>query len=186
MNTSNVTAAKPRSTGVVFVGASGATLPTDAKTALSSSAFTSLGYVSEDGVAHNNSRSSEVVRDMGGKPVLTVQTEVEDTFKFKLIEGLNVEVLKAIYGASNVTGATLAAGIKVTEKGDEPVSCVWVIDMIGRDGTYMRYVIPNGKISEIDEINYKRDEAVGYDITVNADADATGATHYAYFDAATT
>lgn len=40
---------------------------------------------------------------MGGRIVKVLQTEYNHSFKFVLLESLNADVLKAIYGASNVT-----------------------------------------------------------------------------------
>lgn len=180
-----VTAAKPRVAGVVYRAPKGTTLPTDATTALADT-FKSLGYLSEDGFTNNYEISSEDIREMGGNIVLTVQTEVSDTFAFKLISALEVEVQKAVYGDSNVTG-TLAGtnGMAVTVKGDEAAESVWVFETIMRDGALKRIVIPDGKISAIGEIAYKRNEAVGYDITLTALLDSTaGFNHKEYTKAA--
>ena len=178
-----VTAAKPRVSGVVYIAPKGTTLPTDANTSLGSS-FTSLGYLSEDGFTNNYEISSEDIREMGGNIVLTVQTEVSDTFTFKLISALDVEVQKAVYGASNVSGS-LSSGMAVTVDGDEPGENVWVFETIMRDNTLKRIVIPDGKISSIGEIVYRRNEAVGYDITLTALLDSTaGFNHKEYTKAA--
>lgn len=178
-----VTAAKPRVAGVVYRAPKGTTLPTDADTALGNS-FTSLGYLSEDGFTNNYEISSEDIREMGGNIVLTVQTEVSDTFTFKLISALEVEVQKAVYGEDNVSGS-LAAGMAVTVAGAEPEESVWVFETIMRDGALKRIVIPDGKISAIGEIAYRRNEAVGYDITLTALLDSTaGFNHKEYTKAA--
>ena len=178
-----VTAAKPRVAGVVYIAPKGTTLPTDANTALSST-FKSLGYLSEDGFANNYEISSEDIREMGGNIVLTVQTEMSDTFTFKLISALDVEVQKAVYGASNVTG-NLSSGMAVTVAGSEPSENVWVFETIMRDNALKRIVIPDGKISSIGEIAYRRNEAVGYDITLTALLDSTaGFNHKEYTKAA--
>jgi len=174
-----VTAAKPRVAGVVYRAPSGTTLPTDATTALAA-AYKTLGYLSEDGFTNNYERTSEEIREMGGSVVLTVQTETTDRFQFKLIDALDTDVLKAVYGDAKVSGA-LADGIAVVVDGSEAEEAVWVFETIMRDGVYQRIVIPDGKVSEIGEVVYRRNEVVGYDLTVTALLDSTaGFNHKTY------
>lgn len=175
---SNVTAAKPKAAGVIFRAPLGTTLPTDADSALPAT-YKSLGHLSEDGFTNNNSASSENILDMGGVVVMTVQTEKEDTFSFTLIDALDTEVQKAVYGESNVSGS-LADGITITANANEPEEAVWVLDTIMRGGVFQRIVIPDGKISELGEISYRRNEAVGYEVTITALPDASDNTHYTY------
>jgi hypothetical protein len=91
-----------------------------------------------------------------------------------------------VYGDDNVTGTLSGTnGMAVTVKGDEADESVWVFETIMRDGALKRIVIPDGKISAIGEIAYKRNEAVGYDITLTALLDSTaGFNHKEYTKAA--
>lgn len=162
----NVTWGKPDVGGGVYWAPSGTTLPTDATTALGE-AFVMLGYCSDDGVTNENSPETDTIKAWGGDEVLTIQTAKPDHFGVKLIEPMNVDVLKAVYGAQNVEG-TLADGITVHANGNEVPSSVWVFNMKLKGGGVKRIVIPLGDIAELSEITYKDDEAVGYDITINA------------------
>ena len=177
-NSANVTAAKPKIGGAVYVAPVGTTLPTDAISSLDA-AFKSLGYISEDGLTNENSPESEDIQAWGGDIVLNVQTAKPDMFSFKLIEGLNVDVLKFVYGEENVTG-DLDTGITVKANSKEPEERALVIDMILKGGVLKRVVVPSGKISEIGEIVYSDSESVGYEVTVSAFPDEDENTHYEY------
>ena len=176
----NVSAGKPAVLGAVFraVVDENLSIPTDATTSLSAD-FACLGYVSEDGLTNSNSPSVEKIKAWGGDTVLTTQSEKPDTFQFKLIEGLNVDVLKAVYGSENVTG-DLDTGISIEANGAEGEEACYVFDMVLRGGVLKRIVVPDAKISEIGDIQYQDSDVFGYEITIDAFADSNGNTHYEY------
>ena len=180
----NVTAGKPKIEGAIYRAPLGSTIPTDAVTSLAS-AYKCLGYVSDAGLVNSNTRENTEIKAWGGDTVLNIQTSKTDTFKLTLIEALNVDVLKAVFGDSNVSGA-LATGITVNVNASELTDAIWVIDMVLRNGVLRRIVIPIGKISELGDTTYSDNAAVGYDITIAATPDSSGNTHYEYTKSATT
>lgn len=177
-NALQVTVGKPAVGGSIWTAPAGTTLPTDATTALDN-AFKCLGYVSEDGVTNSNSPETEAIKAWGGDTVLQVLTSKEDTFQFTLIEAMNLDVLKTVYGASNVTG-TLQAGITITANATPPEAAVYVIDMVYNNSHVKRVVMPAAFVSEVGDITYADGEAVGYETTLTCTPDAQGNTHYEY------
>lgn len=175
---SNVSAGKPLTTGAIWVAPLGTSLPTDTSTALNA-AFKCLGYCSDDGLTNSTNLESETIKAWGGDSVLTIQKSKDDTFKFTLIEVLNVDVLKFVYGSTNVSG-DLSTGITVNVNNADVEEKSIVIDMIMRDNTAKRVVIPAAKISDVGDITYSDSDAVGYETTVATSPDSNANTHYEY------
>lgn len=161
-----VSTGKPAGVGAVWRAPLGTALPTTVDATLDA-AYKCLGYCSEDGMTNATSISTENIKAWGGDVVDTPMTEKIETYKFKAIESLNTEVLKAAYGDSNVTG-TAATGITVRHNATDQPACVYVVDMLLRNGGKQRTVIPNAKLSNLGDVVYKGNEATGYDMTMTA------------------
>lgn len=178
-NVSNVSTGKPKVAGAVYRAPKGTALPTDASSALAQ-AYVDMGYISEDGVTNTNSPDTENIKDWGGRIVLVVANEKSDSFQLTFIESTNVNVLETVYGTDNVTVDSQNNTITVQANADELSEFVYVIDMALRDGAMKRIVIPNGQLSEVGDIVYKSDEAIGYEVTLEALPDSSGNNHYEY------
>lgn len=180
----NISYGKPLTDGAISTAPLGSTLPTDATTKLDTK-FKSLGYVSEDGATNKNSPESEKIKGWGGKTVLVSQAEKPDTYKFTLLEVLNLDVLKVVYGDENVSG-TLKTGITIKANAKPMKARCFVIETLLNGDAIKRMVIPNGVVSEVGEITYKDDEAIGYETTIECLPDKDGNTHYEYIKGAET
>ena len=177
----NVSTGQPAVAGAIYRAPVGTELPVDATSTLNS-AFKTFGYISEDGLTNSNSRNTQTVKDWSGADIMTLQTEKTDTFKYKMMEVKNVEVLKDIYGDSNVYG-TLENGISIHVNAKELEAHSYVVDVLLSDGYLKRIVIPNAKVTEIADLVYKKTEAMGYEVTITALPDSTENTHYEYISA---
>lgn len=181
-NAQNVSVAKPKVGGAIFVAPVGTELPTDVTTALNA-AFQNVGYISEDGVVNTNSPDTDTIKEWGGASVGKIDNGKDDTWQFTMIEALNPTALKLVYGADNVSG-TLTDGITVNANSNEQADVALVIDMILKGGALKRVVLPSASVSEVGEVTYAATSAIGYQTTLLATPDEAGNTHYEYIKGA--
>lgn len=174
-NSNRVVAGKPLATGGILAGPTSTIGPTDAAAALNVG-FLALGYVGEDGLTETTDRSTDKVRAWGGDTVKVLQTDFSVTYAFTLLQATDTDVLKAVYGASNVTttAATTTAGtlnsVKLNAATLPRQSFVFEV----RDGNAkIRIYVPQGQITEVGDVVYNDSEVVGYAVTVEAFRDAT-------------
>ena len=180
-NTARITVGKPKSTGAIFYAPAGSlfTLPKTADDELDE-AFVCVGTISDDGLTRKTKRSTKGIKDWGGNTVKVMQTDVTETFSFTMIEALNFYVQKAVNGEDNVNVDLSNKSGSVSHNSAEPVEHVWVIDQILDDGSLLRIVIPHGKITELGDVSFKADEAIGYGVTITALCDENGLTSTDY------
>ena len=178
----NVTTGKPKITGGVWVAPRTATLPTDAVSALSAD-YKCLGYVSEDGVTNNNQFDVSEIKAWGGNIIYRSTNKMDDTFKFALLETKNIDVLKTVYGNSNVSVDGVSGETHVQVKSEDPQELVYVIELRLRGGIARRIVIMDGAITARDTINYNDTDAIAYGVTVSAYPDSNGVSHHEYTEA---
>lgn len=178
----NVSTGKPNISGAVYVGVIGAaTLPTDATTALDATKYTCLGYVSEDGLEANNEMDVSEIKAWGGAIVYRSLNGLDDTFSLSLIESKNVDVLKAVYGDTNVT-VDADDNVTVNVVAEDPQEKIWVFELALRGGKAKRIVIPDGAVTARETITYNDSDAIAYGITVSAYPDSTGKSHIEYIE----
>jgi hypothetical protein len=182
MEAEYVTTGVRRTLGGVYRAPLGTEIPEDASSTLGAS-FVEQGFISEDGVTFSHEFESVDIREWGGQLVRRISTSRDVTCTLKAIETENIDVLKSIYGDNNVTG-TLATGLTVVDNDTDPGESVWVIDMIGLEGTLKRIVLPRATISDLGDEVYKRDEVAGYEVTLTALPDEDGVKMYEYLVAA--
>lgn len=179
-NTKNVSVGKPKAGGAVFLAPEGTALPQDALTELPE-AFACLGCISEDGVTNTQESDSEDIVDWEGKTVESPSTTYAETLGMTFIEYVNTAVLNFVYGEENVQIGE-NGGIKILHKGRNDKEGVMVVDTLLKGNRINRLVIPRAKLSEIGDINRKRDEVMGYEGTVKALSDDDGVCAYEYID----
>ena len=181
-DSSKVSNAKPRGKGGRYAGGlyfgdkGAAKVPTDATTALDGT-LTSAGYLSDDGIKNKRARKTEDVVAFGGDTVLSVTTSLTETFELGLLETTK-DTLSIVYGDDNVTETDGAITVKHNAK-DTPRK-VYVFELAMTGNRVKRIVIPDGQVSDVDDVSYKDGEAITYSPTITAFPDGDGNTAYEY------
>jgi hypothetical protein len=154
--------------GEVLVGEIGATAPTG--TASSTTGYTGLGYVSEDGVTETRERSSDNIKAwQNGDTVRTVVTDSNLTYSFTLLE-TNAATVELFYG-TEVTTAVSEGNFLVIPSATGGRHA-FILDVI--DGAeLLRTYVPQGEVTEVGDVVYSNGEPIGYEVTVTAYPDPT-------------
>jgi hypothetical protein len=174
----NVYASEPLATGALRCGPRGTTAPTSASSALDAG-FIDLGYIGVDGFMEKNERKTDKKRAFGGKVVKVLQSEFNATVEVTLLETLNADVLKAVFGASNVTvsPATSLHGTQVTVKKNSKKlpHQEWVIDTTDSElNALYRSYIADGQVTDVADIKVVHTDTIEYKITIEAFENADG------------
>nr|DAM40394.1 MAG TPA: tail protein [Caudoviricetes sp.] len=181
-DSSKVSNAKPKGEGGRYAGGlyfgnkDTAEIPTDATSALGDT-LTSAGYLSDDGIKNKRDRKTEDVTAFGGDTVLSVTTSLTETFELGLLETTK-DTLAIVYGDDNVTETDEAITVKHNAK-DTPRK-VYVFELAMTGNRVKRIVIPDGQVSDVDDVEYKDGEAITYSPTITAFPDDQGNTAYEY------
>jgi len=159
--------------GAVYVAPTDTTGPTDSSTALDV-AFTDLGYVSADGITETIDRSTNQIRAwQNGSLVREVTSEGTYSVELTFIE-TSQAVLELYYGSSITSGAL--DGDPTSTGGRKS----FVVDVVDGD-IVERIYIPAGEITSLGERTIATGEAIGYQVTITAYADAGSTTFKKFF-----
>jgi hypothetical protein len=151
-------------TGAVYVAPTGTTGPSYSDDALDV-AFSDLGYVSADGIAESIDKSTTQIRSwQDGSLVREIVSDGTYSVSMTFIE-TNQDVVELYYGAA------LSSGELAIDPRSTGGRQSFVIDVI--DGTNIeRTYIPAGEITSVGERTLASGEAIGYEVTITAYADA--------------
>lgn len=152
-------------TGAVYVAPVGTAAPTDSEGALNGS-FVDLGYVSADGITETMDKSTTQIRSwQDGSLVREVVSEGTYSVEMTFIE-TNEAVLELYYGVAQTGGKF---SIDPRKTGGRQSFVIDVIDGSSVERTY----IPSGEITSVGERTLASGEAIGYQVTITAYADAS-------------
>ena len=180
--TSDVRVGAPdqKTTGAIKHAPLGTAIPTLADIKKSgvtiNQAFTGDEYVSEDGLTLSPSMSTTDIKDWSGATVRKVLESFDGTLSWTMIS-TNQGALAIAFGSQHVTSVT--AG---TDHGAQtqaalgaylPEEQAWVFLM--KDGDARIVIeVPDGQITEVGEVTFSANTAVGWQVTLSCYPDSSG------------
>lgn len=169
--------AAPLATGGVMAAAAGTTLPVGVSS--STSSFTKLGLVADDGLRPGGERTSTPIYDWAGDLIASPQENHSTRFQFKLYAAYDADVLSEVFHDDNVT--TVGSLTTVLETGLPLAIHPWVFDM--RDGDKrLRIAVPLGQLTGATEGPMIRNGLQSFDVTLECYKDSSGVKAYRYYD----
>lgn len=153
-------------TGAVYVAPTGTASPNYSDDALDA-AFQDLGYVSSDGISESMDKSTTQIRSwQDGSLVREIISEGTYSVSLTFIE-TNEDVVNLYYGGTVTEAGSLA--IDPRSSGGRKSFVIDVIDGTNIERTY----IAAGEITSVGERTLASGEAIGYEVTITAYADAS-------------
>lgn len=181
-NTSDVRIGAPeqKTTGAIKYAPIGTTLPTLSSVTKSGvtldTAFKGDEYVSEDGLTLAPSMSTTEIKDWSGSTVRKVLESFDGTLSWTMIS-TNESALSVAFGENYITSveATASDGTKVQAAlgAHLPDAQSWVFMMKDGDARIV-IVVPNGQVTEVGEVTFAANAAVGWNVTLSCYPDDAG------------
>jgi hypothetical protein len=177
-----------KTTGAILHAPIGTTLPTlssIAKAAVTiDAAFTGNEYVSEDGLTLAPAVSTTDIKDWSGATVRKVLESFDGTLSWTMIS-TNEGAMGVAFGAEHVTtsAATATHGAQTrTELGAHlPERQSWVFLMKDGDARIV-IVVPDGQVTEVGEVTFASNAAIGWQVTLSTYPDEAGECIYIMTD----
>ena len=139
-------------------------------------AFTGDEYVSQDGLTLAPSMSTTEIKDWSGATVRKVLESFDGTLSWTMIS-TNAGALAIAFGADHVTTAaattTHGAQVQAALGAYLPEEQAWVFLMKDGDARIV-IAVPDGQITEVGEVTFASNAAVGWQGTLSCYPDASG------------
>ena len=139
-------------------------------------AFTGDEYVSQDGLTLAPSMSTTEIKDWSGATVRKVLESFDGTLSWTMIS-TNAGALAIAFGADHVTTAaataTHGAQVRAALGAYLPEEQAWVFLMKDGDARIV-IAVPDGQITEVGEVTFASNAAVGWQVTLSCYPDASG------------
>lgn len=181
-NTSDVRIGAPDqlTTGAIKHAPLGTAIPTlaDIKKAgvTLNQTFTGNEYVSEDGLTLTPSASTTDIKDWSGATVRKVLESFDGTLSWTMIS-TNANALSIAFGANHVTtrtaGTDHGAQVQAALGAYLPEEQAWVFLMKDGDARIV-IAVPDGQITEVGEVTFASNAAVGWNVTLSCYPDTNG------------
>lgn len=175
-------------TGAILHAPIGTTLPS--LSSISSSgvtidqAFTGNEYVSEDGLTLAPSVSTTEIKDWSGATVRKVLESFDGTLSWTMIstnKGAMDVAFGSKYVSSNAANATHGTQVQAALGAHLPDALSWVFLM--KDGNARTViVVPNGQVTEVGEVTFASNAAIGWQVTLTCYPDTSGECIYIMTD----
>lgn len=184
-NTANVSSTKGVKGGYIFTAPVGTALPETVVTSASAldSAFSVLGFISEDGYVESQETDTEDLLDMNGDLMDSPLTSCVESAQLTLAE-IKAETLKVMYGEDNVTDELGVITVKHNSEADTTRSYVLLLKL--KNGRNWTKVIPKGQSSELDSLTLAVGSLAARALTIKYLVDDDGNTCYDYIESTET